>query len=113
MEWPSKIIEQIAYNIEPKIEEHVLIVLDKSIHEEHLVHPLQSNINQFKIAITFLTACNGISNVTNWNNDLYFTVWINDDDFDVMSIPPGAYEKEGLKDEIKLFFFQEGFFKKN
>ena len=30
MELPSKILEQIAFNIRPKIEEHLLIVMDKS-----------------------------------------------------------------------------------
>ena len=40
MELPSKVLEQIAYNSRPKIEEHLLIVMDKSIHEEHLSEPL-------------------------------------------------------------------------
>ena len=54
MEPPSKLLEQIAYNTRPKIEEHMLIVVDKSIHEEHLSHPLQTNNKQFKIAVTFV-----------------------------------------------------------
>ena len=36
MELPSKLLEQIAFNTRPKIEEHMLIVMDKSINEEHL-----------------------------------------------------------------------------
>ena len=40
---PSKILEQIAFNTRPKIEEHMLIVMDKSTHEEHLSQPLQTN----------------------------------------------------------------------
>ena len=67
MELPSKLLEQIAYNTRPKIEEHMLIVMDKSTHEEHLSQPLQTN-KQFKIAVTFLTGCNGIFNITNKNN---------------------------------------------
>ena len=55
MERPSKILEQIAFDTRPKIEEHVLIVLDRFTHEEHLSQPLQTNNKQFKIAVTFLT----------------------------------------------------------
>ena len=51
-ELPSKILEQIAFNTRPKIEEHMLIVMNKSTHEEHLSIPLQTNIKQFKIGIT-------------------------------------------------------------
>ena len=64
MELPSKLLEQIDFNNRPKIEEHILIVLDKSTHEEHLSQPLQTNNKQYKIAVTFLTAYNGIFNVT-------------------------------------------------
>ena len=42
--------------------------MDKSIHEEHLFQPLQTNNKQFKIAVTFLTVYNGVFNVTNSNN---------------------------------------------
>ena len=45
MELPSKILEHIAYNTRPKIEEHMLIVMDKSIHEERFSQPLQTNKN--------------------------------------------------------------------
>ena len=38
---PSKISEQIAFNTRPKIEEHLLIVMDKSTHEEYSSEPLQ------------------------------------------------------------------------
>ena len=39
MELPSKLLEQIAFITRPKIEEHVLIVMDKSDHDEHLAQP--------------------------------------------------------------------------
>ena len=39
--------------------------MDKSTHEEHLSQPLQTNIKQFKMAVTFLTSFNGIFNDTN------------------------------------------------
>ena len=60
---PSKILHQTAFNTRPKIEEHMLQVTDKSIHEEHLSQPLQKNNKQFKIAVAFLTGYNGIFNV--------------------------------------------------
>ena len=47
MELPSKLLEQIVYNTRPKIEKHMLIVMDKSTHEEHLYQPLQTNNKQF------------------------------------------------------------------
>ena len=53
MELPGKISERIALNTKPKIEEHMLVVMDKPIHEEHLSQPLQTNNKQFKKAITF------------------------------------------------------------
>ena len=71
MELPSKLLEQIAFNTRPKIEEHMLIVMDKSTHEEHLFQPFQTNNKQFKIAVTFLSGYNGIFNVTNENKILF------------------------------------------
>ena len=56
MELPSNLLEQIAFNTRPKIEEHLLIVMDISTHEEHLSQLLQTNIKHFKIAVTYLTA---------------------------------------------------------
>ena len=108
MELLSKILEQIAYNTRPKIEEHMLIVMDKSTHEEHLSQPLQTNNKQFKIAITFLTGCNGIFNVTNANNKFYFTKSVSDEDgFVQITISPGAYELENLNNEIKRIIIDE------
>ena len=72
MDLPSKLLEKIAYNTNSRIEEHILIVMDKSTHEEHLFQPLQTKNKQFKIAVTFLSAYNGIFNVTNSNNQFYF-----------------------------------------
>ena len=36
MELASKLLEQIAFITRPKIEEHMLVVMNKSTHEEHL-----------------------------------------------------------------------------
>ena len=107
MELPSKILEQIAFNTRPKIEEHVLIVMDQSIHEEYLFNPLQTNNKQFKIAITFLTGYNGIFNVTNSNNKFYILKSITDDDHIQITIPPGAYEIESLNNEIKRIIIDQ------
>ena len=53
MELPSKLLEQIAFNTRPKIEEHMLIVMDKPTHEQHLAQALQTTNRQFAIGYTF------------------------------------------------------------
>ena len=111
MELPSKLLEQIAYFTGSKIEEHMLIVMDKSTHEEHLAQPLQTIKKQFKVAVTFLSVYNGIFNVTNSNNKFYFKKSItNRDDFIKIKIPPGAYEIESLNDEMKRIIIDEEHF---
>ena len=55
MESQSKLLEEIAFNTRVKTEDHMLIVMDKSIHEEHLYQPLQTNTKQFEISVTFPT----------------------------------------------------------
>ena len=109
MEVPSKLLEQIAHNTRPKTEEHILIVMDKSTHEEHLSQPLRTNNKQFRIAVTFITGYNGIFNVTNGNNRFYFLKSISDEDGHIqIIIPPGAYEPESLNKEIKRIIINEG-----
>ena len=108
MELPSKLLEQIAFNTRPKIEEHMLIVMDKSTHEEHLFQPLQTNNKQFKMAVTFLSGYNGIFNVIDTNNKFYFKKAIKNEDFIQIRIPPGAYEIESLDDEIKRIIIEKG-----
>ena len=56
----------------PKTEGDMLIVINKLTHEENLSQPLQTNIKQFKVAITCFTGCNGILNLTNKNNKFTF-----------------------------------------
>ena len=53
MELRSKILEQKSFNTKSRIEEHILIVMDKSTHEEHLSQSLQSNNKQYKTYVTF------------------------------------------------------------
>ena len=109
MELPSKLLEQIAFNTRPKREEHILIIMDKSTHEEHLSHPLQTNNKQFKIAVTFLTGYNGIFNVTNENNKFYFIKSITGKDgYTQITIPQCSYEIESLNNETKRIIINEG-----
>ena len=108
MELPSKLLQQIAFNTRPKIEEHMLIAMNESIHEEHLFQPLQTNNKQFKIAVTFLTGYNGIFNVTNSNNKFCFTKSVTDKDgYIIQAIPQGSNEIESLNSEIKRNIFDE------
>ena len=94
MELASKISEQIAFNTRPKLEEHMLVVMDRSVHEEHLCQLLQTRKKQFKNAVTFLTGYNGVFNVTNKNNNFYFTESVKDNDFNVITLQAGAYERQ-------------------
>ena len=109
MELPTKLLEQLAFVTRPKIEERMLIVMDKSTHEEHLSQPLRTNNKQFNIAVTFSTGYNGIFNVTDKNNKFYFTKSLTDGDgFIQISIPKGAYEIESLNNEIKRINIEKG-----
>ena len=72
MELPTNLLEKMALVKRPKIEKHMLIVVVKSIHEEHLSQHLQTNNKHFKIAITLLTGHNGMFDVTNKNIKFIF-----------------------------------------
>ena len=88
MELPSKKLEEKAFNARSRIEEHILIVMDKSTREEDLSQPLQTNNKQLKTAVTFSTGYNGIFNVTYKNNKFYFTKSITHDDGVIQIIIP-------------------------
>ena len=104
-------LEQIAFNTRPKIEEHMLIGMDKSTHEEHLSQPLQANKKQFKTAVTFLTGYNGIFDVTNSNNKFYFKKTITSEEYFIpITIPPGAYEIESSNIEIRRIVVKKEYF---
>ena len=80
----------------------------KYAHEEHLSQPLQTNNKRFKIVVTFLTGYDGIFNITDRNNKLFFKKTITDEDgFIQITIPPGAYEIESLNNEIKRIIIDE------
>ena len=93
------------------MKEHVLVVMNKSIHEENLSQPLQTTNKQFKIAITFLTAYYDIFNVTDKNNKLYFRKSITDE-YTQITVPKGAYEIESLDNEIKRIIIDGGHYTK-
>ena len=102
MELPTKLLEQIAFNTKPKNEEHMLIVMDKSTHEEHLAQPLQISKKQFKIAVTFLTGYNRIFTVTDRNNKFYFIISGTDKDgYIQIQISFGVYELENRIMKLK------------
>ena len=109
MELPSKLLEQIEFNTRPKIEKHKLIVMDRSILEEHLSQPLQTDNKQYKIAVTFLTGYNTIFIVTNANIKFYLLKSITDENGCIqITRSPGAYEIESLNNEIKRNIIDEG-----
>ena len=66
--------------------------MDKSTHEEHLAQPLQTNNKQFKRAVTFLSAYNGIFHIKHSNKKFYFKESLVDEDFIRISLPPSAFE---------------------
>ena len=102
MELPNKKLAQYAHNTRPKIEQHLLEVMNKSTHEEHLYQPLQTKNKQPKKAVAFLTGCNGVFNVTKSNIRFYFKKTNTDgDEFIQITIPQGAYEAESLNNEKK------------
>ena len=108
MELPTKLLEQISFNTRPKIEKHMIIVVDKSSHEEHLAQPLHINNKQIKIAVTLPTAYIGIFNVKNSNITFYLIKSITDKDgYIQVTIPPGAYGIESLNNEIKRINIEE------
>ena len=111
MELPSKLLEQIAFNTRSKLEEQILIVMSKSTHEEHLSQQLQTNNKQFKVAVTFVTAYNGIFNITDKNIKFYFAKSVTDDDgFIQISIPKRVFEKEALEKEIRRLIIDGSYY---
>ena len=111
MELPSKIFSQVAHNKRPKSEEQMLIVMDKSTHEEHLFQPLQTKNKQFKLAVTFLTGYNGIFNVTNSNYKINFLKSVSvEDRYIQRTIPPSVHEIEPLNKVMKRIIIDEGHF---
>ena len=55
MKFLSELLEQMAFHMRLKIKNYILLLMDKSTQDEHLVQPLQTDIKQYKIAVTFLS----------------------------------------------------------
>ena len=113
MEIPSKILEQNAFNTRTKIEEHMLVVMDKSNHEEHLSQPLQTKNKQFKTAVTFLTGYNGIFKITDKNIKFYFFIPLTVVEPSFNNIPIEVYELEILDAKIKRICINDGHFRED
>ena len=105
LELPSKKLERIAFSTRPKIERLMLIVIDKSTHEEHLSQPLQTK-KKIKKAVTFLTVYIDIFNVTNSNKNFFFARPFADEaGFIEIKKLPGAYELENFNKENKRKYY--------
>ena len=89
MELPSKLLEQIAFNTRPKIEEHMVLVMKNSTHEENLIQPLHTNNKDFKVGVTYLTGYNGIQNNNEKYNRFYYITPNNL--LREIILPPGNY----------------------
>ena len=113
MEFPSKLLEQIAFNTSTKIGEHMLIVMVISVRTEYLSQPLQTNNKQFKLVVTFLNGYNGIFNVTDKNNKFCFSTFFSEIQQSFINIPPGVYELESLDAEIKRICITDGNFRED
>ena len=100
MELPSKKFEQTAFNTRPETEEHLLIDMDKSKHEDHSSQPLETNKKQFKRAVTSLSCYNGIFNVKSKINKFIFISLFEGSEYNIITIPQGAYKTKSLNEEI-------------
>ena len=80
----------------------MLVLMDKSVREEHLSQPLQTNNEQFKTGVTFSTGYNGIFNVTNKKTNFFLAKSVTDKDgFFYINIPKTVYEIDSLNNVIK------------
>ena len=107
MELLSNFSEKKSFKTRPKIEEHMLIVMNKPTQEEHLFQSVQINIKQFELVELFLCVCTGVFKTTNKKYKFSFTYSIQDNDFSQTTIPPGVYEIESVNDEIKRIFIKK------
>ena len=80
MELPSQFSEQIAFNTTPKVEEHMLVGMDKSTHEESLSQGLQINNKQTKMAVSFQLVITVSLKLLKKNLKLYSAKLITDKD---------------------------------
>ena len=84
--------------------------MDKSTHEEHSPQPLQTNKKQFKNAVAFLTMYNGIFNVTDKKKIDFIKSNTDEHGCIQITIHPGAYELENLKNEIRRVIIDKEYY---
>ena len=108
MELQSKFLEEMDFNTRASTEEHMLIAMDKSIHEENFSQSLQTNNEQFKVAVTFLTSYNDVFDVTSKKFQFSFTSVFEVAENSTISILPGANELQSLIVEIRRIILEEG-----
>ena len=103
----KKLFEQIVFNTRPKFEQAMWIDMDKSVQEKNLSQALQTNNKQFKNTATFLTGYNGFFSVTNKNINFYSAITDTQDGVYQITIPPGVYGLEALKEETKRIIVEK------
>ena len=86
----------------------MLIVKDKYTHEWNFSQTLQTNNEQFQIAVTLLSAYKGIFDVTN-NKKINFLTVLASAEISVITSPKGAYELTSLKKKLKRYITVVGF----
>ena len=87
----------------------MLIVLDKSMQEEHLSQPLETIIIQFKIVVIFLSGYNGVFNIPNEGKIFNFISVFGEAKCNLIQVPRRAHELESLDAEIKRNIIEEGY----
>ena len=107
-ELQSKILEQMDFKTRASTEEHMLIAMDKSIHAENFFQYLQTNNEQFKVTVTFLTSYNDIFDVTSKKTQFLSTSVFEFAENNTISILPGAKELQSLIAEIRRIILEEG-----
>ena len=98
----SEILEQIAFTTQPKIEEHMLIVIVISTHEENVPQLLQT-INKHLPPSLLVTT---VSLILQTKKLFSFQAA----EYNVIRVFPGVYGLERLYAEIKRIFIEEGYF---
>ena len=70
------------------------MAIDNFTHEQHLSQTIQTSKKKFNETVTFRTGYTGIFNVTNENSEIIFRSAFEGAEYNVISIPPRAYEVE-------------------
>ena len=79
----------------------MLLVMEKSTHEESFSQLLQTNNKQYKIAVTVQTGYKGVFKNTNKINEFYLKTAFDQLDSTSIKKPVRPYKLENLNDEIE------------